>query len=800
MKRTSMVLVAVLILATLAPQRPRPDPAASVTRLFDQPDAAAAYFAARRAPLNETIDPRERYQTALDRLPRMPRFTTAGGGRRVLSLLDSGEAAAPVVWPGAPARLGAPASLLGAWTPLGPGNIGGRTRVLRIDLSNPDRMYTGGVSGGVWKTDDAGGHWRPVGDALANLAINAMAMSPRDPNVIYVGTGEGYFREEVRYTGLPLRGAGIFVTEDGGTTWSRLRATSTPDFHYVNDLIVSAKDDRVLYAATRTGVWRSLDRGATWAAILPVAVRGGCLDLALRTDQPADVLFAACGTFEQATVYRTMDARGTAAFVPVLSDPGMGRTTLAIAPSRQDVVYALTASNLPGPFGAYEQALHAVFRSADGGAAGTWTAQVRNTNTTKLATLILTNPIAASYADCRFASANSYTPMGWYVASLAVDPADPDTVWAAGVDWFRSRDGGRTWGVVSEWWRSGVPAFVHADQHELVFHPAYDGTTNQRAFAMTDGGIYRTDNARGAESRDVCTPSSIQVAWTSLNHNLGITQFYHGLPFPDGTAFFGGTQDNGTILGTTGTGTDGWRSISGGDGAYVALDAGDPNVLFVQSQWANIQQSTDGGRTFADATLGLEDRRSSNLRGELANFLFITPLVADPGRAGVQWTGGRYVYRRIEATGPGREPGGHRRKLEIPRDRDEPPDGNRGVWLRASDRLLEDGLTSAITVAPGNSGRVAAGSTTGHIYATADGLSSPGSMTWNVTRPRQGWVTAVAYDPEDPAVMYASYGGFGGAHVFASTNGGSTWRAVDGVGDTALPDVPAHVVVIDAGH
>jgi hypothetical protein len=73
-------------------------------------------------------------------------------------------------------------------------------------------------------------------------------------------------------------------------------------------------------------------------------------------------------------------------------------------------------------------------------------------------------------------------------------------------------------------------------------------------------------------------------------------------------------------------------------------------------------------------------------------------------------------------------------------------------------------------------------------------------MAWNVTRPRQGWVTSVAYDPEDPAVMYATYGGFGGSHVFASTNGGNTWRAVDGVGDTALPDVPVHTVVVDTGH
>jgi hypothetical protein len=519
-----------------------------IVRAFDQPDAAAAYFAARRTPSTANIDPRERYRTALDRLDRMPRYTTPGT-RRLPSLRDVPRAA-----------------LLGGWTPLGPGNIGGRTRVLQIDPRNPNRMFAGAVSGGIWKTDDAGASWRPIGDGLANLAINSMAMSPRDSNVLFVGTGEGYFREDVRYTGLPLRGAGIFMTADGGNTWRQLPATLTADFHFVNDLIVSTNDDRVLYAATRSGAWRSRDRGTAWERILPTTVRGGCLDLALRTDRAEDVLFAACGTFDQATIYRTLDARGGAIFTPVLSDPGMGRTSIAVAPGDQDVVYALAASNVPGPGNQFEQALHAVFRSSDGGAPGSWVAQVRNTDAVKLRTLILTNPIAASYADCRMADSNSYIPMGWYVSSLAVDPADAETVWAAGVDWFRSRDGGRTWGTVSEWWRQGVPGFVHADQHGLVFHPGYNGTTNQQAFALTDGGIYRTDNARATDSRDVCNTGAIQVAWTSLNHNFGATQFYHGLPLPDGSAYLGGAQDNGTLLGTGAGGIDGWMHIAGGDG------------------------------------------------------------------------------------------------------------------------------------------------------------------------------------------------------------------------------------------
>lgn len=598
-------------------------------------------------------------------------------------------------------------------------------------------------------------------------------------------------------TGLPLRGGGIFATTDGGETWAPLPATRGADFHFVNDLQISARDDRVLYAATRTGVWRSRDRGAVWERILVSTVRGGCLDLALRTDHPEDVLFAACGTFEQATVYRSPDARGPAVFTPVLSDPGMGRTTLAIAPSDQTAVYALAASNVAGPNGLFEQGLHALFRSSDGGAAGTWAAQVRNTDSVKLARLILTNPIAASGLDCGTARVNAYIPMGWYVASLAVDPADADTVWAAGVDWFRSRDGGRTWGMASEWWRRGVPGFVHADQHELVFHPGYNGTTNQQAFALTDGGIYRTDNARASDSRNVCDAASIQVGWRSLNHNLGVTPLYHGLPFPDGTAYLGGAQDNGTLFGSASDGIDGWADIVGGDGGYVAIDPSNPRIIYAESQWANILRSTDGGRTFASITGGLDPPASNNLRGERANFLFITPFVADPGQRGTLWTGGRYIYRRAG----GSDDEGRDVVVGDAADRNkdrrrETPDGERGTWRRASERLLGDGLVSAITVAAGDSNRVAAGATDGRLYVTDAGASGAGAR-WDITRPRDGWVTSVTHDPSNPEVMYATYGGFGGAHVFKSVDGGRTWRSIDGFAESGIPDVPVHSIAVD---
>jgi len=745
---------------------PAPDRPVAV-RAFDEPEAAAAFYAARRAPSRPGLDPRERYRAAHEQLDRMPRFSSRL--RRRLPALAGARAGRQALWPGALPATGA----LEAWTPLGPGNIGGRTRVLTIDPGHPDVMYAGGVSGGVWKTEDGGASWRPVGDSLANLAINALAMSPTDPRVLYVGTGEGYFREDVRYTGLPLRGGGIFVSTDGAATWTQLASTLTPDFHYVNDLVVPRGDDRVVYAATRTGVWRSTDRGQTWTPILPVTVKGGCLDLAIRTDRSEDVLFASCGTFEQATVYRSLDARGPAAFVPVLSDPGMGRTAIAIAPSDQNVVYALAASNDPGLAGVNEQGLHALFRTNRGGDPGSWEARVTRSDPTKLNRLILTNPIAASYRQCGFDAADSYTTMGWYVNSLAVDPTDPDVVFAAGVDWFRSSSGGYGWGVISQWWDGSSPSFAHADQHGLVFHPGYNGTTNQTAFALTDGGVYRTDNVRGDRAADVCTPRAIGVAWTPLNHGYGVTQFYHGAVFPDGSAVVGGTQDNGTIVGGDVSGFDGWIRVLGGDGGYVAIDPSDPAIVYAESQWLNISKSVNGGVTFASAGNGLPARNADGIRGSQADFLFITPFVIDPGRPRTLWTGGRYVFRTDDAA---------------------------GAWRRSSARLLDDGLVSAITVAPTDSQRVAAGATDGRIYFT-DGADITGSSTdWEVSRPREGWVTWVAYDPTDPEIMYATYGGFGGSHVYRSANGGHTWLAIDGAGAATVPDAPVHTLVVDPAH
>ena len=327
----------------------------------DSPDAAEAYQNARRAPLDTGIDASRLYAAAVAKTERLSRFSS----RLSRTLPDTTPATR--LWT-AGSRVSvlagdAATALLDAWTPLGPGNIGGRTRVVRYHPVAHNVIYAAGVSGGIWKTDDNAITWRPIAAGLANIAVNSFAIDPNEPAVMFAGTGEGYFREEIRNTGLPLRGGGIFVTRDGGQRWQLLRTTASADFHWVNDLELGLGDSRILYAATRSGVWRSLDRGGTWSRLLATTVRGGCLDLALRRDGSSDVLFAACGSYEQATIYRLAAADVEARVEAVLREPGQGRTSLAIAPSNPDVIYALSASNEAGPQDNYRQGLLAVYRS-----------------------------------------------------------------------------------------------------------------------------------------------------------------------------------------------------------------------------------------------------------------------------------------------------------------------------------------------------------------------------------------------------------------------------------------------------
>ena len=738
-----LTLVFLLTLAACTSSTPLVDLDERPDERPDDPDRAAEYRAMKQAGSD---DPFASLSAARESMRQLPRYSTIDDAlldpvsRRVVQSTSLDDSPGP----------------LGKWRFLGPGNIGGRTRVLVVDPVQLHIMYTGGVSGGIWKSTTAGLSWEPIGDDLANIALNALVMDPHDHNVLYAGTGEGYFREQVRGTALPLRGDGIFVTRDAGETWTKITPATSSDFHYVNDLVVSAHDSSRIYAATRTGVWRTTDAGANWTRVIATNVTGGCLNLAWRGDTAGDYLFAACGTFEQSTVYRTKNAETNAAWESVLSEEGMGRTSLAIAPSNPSVIYALSASNEEGN---YNQGLLAVYRSSANGDEGSWQPRVTNDSGHLTETLLLSNPISAA-GDLCSGSGQEFITMGWYCNTIAVDPVDPNRVWVGGVDLFRSDNGGGSWGVASYWWSTpGThPSFVHADQHAIVFHPNYNGSTVRTVYFTNDGGIYRTDDALAETAtgdKAPCNPMNSSMSFTPMNNSYGVTQFYHGAVTPDGQTFIGGTQDNGTLMGDLEHGPNQWRNVLGGDGGYVAIDQDQPRYMYAESQWGYMARSTNSGEGWR--------RIFSDLREE--EFLFVTPFTMDPHYDTRRlWIGGRSMWRS--------------------NDRGE-------NWSQASTPFPE--LISAVAVHPTNSDLVLSGTAGGHIARITTATSANSSTPWTLVQPREGFVSSLAFDPSDPTTIYATYAGFGGPHVWVSNDSGATWNSHDG----NLPDLPVHSIAID---
>ncbi len=728
---------------------------------YDKPDEAAAYFRLKRLPKDTRQVPVEKYLTAKKQMDGMAQYSSKDN--RLLPARQSMRSKSVVAQETTEA--------LNAWVSLGPGNIGGRTRALIIHPTNPAIMYAAGVAGGIWRTTNNGQNWLPLTDMMANLAVSCLAFDPKNPLTIYAGTGEGFFN------GDALQGAGIFYSTDGGDTWQHLPSTSMTDFHYVNDIVVSPNNSQVLYVATDTGVWHSNDKGKSWVLSRPALEDelGGCVDLAIRTDQAKDYLFAAFGIARRGAVYRNLNVGENGQWEEVLVRDGMRRTTLAIAPSDQNTIYALAAG------GAFLEAngLHAVLRSTSGGEAGSWTVQVSGADPDPLNRRILSNPIFAFLSDCGLGRTQIFN-QSWYDLTIAVDPVDVNRVWVGGTDLFRSEDGGRNWGQASHWWiPKSIPQYNHADQHQIIFHPKYDGVNNKTLFVTNDGGLFRTDDARAGVATGplaVCNPANSQVTWTALNHNYGVTQFYFGLPFPDGKSYLGGTQDNGTVLGSDALGINKWREINDGDGGYVAVDSSNPQVLYAEYTGLSIRKSTDGGSTFSRIMSGFE----YFLGGDSG--LFITPFTMDPSNPRVLYTGGIVTWRTVNA-------GAH--------------------WELIGESVgTGNGQVSAIAVAPTDSNYLLVGKSTGIVHRTQRALSiRPGPPTlfnpdpdWQNTYlvfQEGGFISSLTFDPADKNIAYATVSTFGVKHVWKSVNAGATWNSIDGEGLTGLPDIPVNCLVVD---
>ncbi len=739
------------------------------------PDAYTNYFLARRLPEGARQIPADAYAKALQQMQTMPRYSL-----QKQAFIEASSAKAVNAAP--------------RWEELGPRNIAGRSRALIFDPRNESRLIMGGVSGGIWISENGGLNWATSSDNLNNINVGALAVDPITPDVIYAGTGELYRLNDRSYASMG--GAGIFRSTNSAQSFHQLLSTANENFRYVSDVIVSRQNHNRIYAATNTGVWRSDNAGVSFQSVLrPIDSGGGlryegCSDLELLSDTSKDVLLASCSSRSTddrywlpntvtpaacgdtpcpAAIFRNDDAGNAGVWNQVLSEAGMGRVSMDASRSNPNIVYAISASIVPGADrdgdgrGDYDNGLHAIFRSNDAGL--TWQARVRNSSADALSTYILShsttfNPVRR---QCGFSGNATPYSAGWYNQAIAVDPINPEVVWAGGMDLFRSDDGAQTFGKASYWWlHRESPNGVHSDVHGIRFHPTYDGSRIKTMYVLNDGGLAYSTNTNNTVRRDAnaaCGPSGQMVSWADANSGLGTIQFYSGVVSRDQSFWFGGAQDNGTMSNRAGSSANSWRNIYGGDGGQVAIDPRNNNVIYASSQNGDIQRSDNGGSSFTEYA-GVND-----------NNIFIMPFVLDQNAPDRLYAGGSRVWRS---------------------------DNKASTW-RAVSASFGGGfgnLISAMAIAPGNPNRILVANQVG-IYRNNAATSSTSNTVWQGVSPRTGWVSSLSFDPNNQNIVYATYSSFGGEHVWRSTNGGESFAPLSVINGIRLPDLPVHSLVVN---
>ena len=510
----------------------------------------------------------------------------------------------PAAWPGAALpRIGRPSPSVATlntnnWEWLGPGNIGGRTRSILIHPTNPSTIWVGGVGGGVWKSTNNAASFSPCDDWMGNLAVSCMALDQTNPNVLYAGTGEGFGNEDA------IPGAGVFKSYDGGSTWVLLN-NYLLTYYNINRLVISPTNNKLILAATASGIARSTDAGTNWTSTF---FSGAVLDVAFNPTNGLQCIAAGKNSGTVVALYSTNAGNTWTAASGVATN---GRIELAYAPSNPNIVYASQDTNGG-----------TLWISTNGGINYT----LQNTGSNYLGV------------------------QGWYANCLWVDPTSSSNLVIGGLDLWRSTDGGATLTKISDWTvneNNNATVSVHADHHAIVSAPGFDGSANTMVYFGNDGGLYCATN--------VFTVTT-NVGWLNLNHNLGITQPYAIAASPTTFTTIIGSQDNGSTIWTPGQGTS-WTMWYGGDGGFCAVDPTDPNYIYGEYTYLQIYRSTNGAvyPTYINGGIGdsgIPDGYDDDDPEAPHSANFIAPFVLDPNNPNTMLAGGSNLWRSVNVKAP----------------------------------------------------------------------------------------------------------------------------------------------------
>ena len=475
---------------------------------------------------------------------------------------------------------------------------GGRAVAVAGDPTRRQVFFFGAVDGGVWKTTNAGQSWMNITDGKSTIAsVGAIALAPSDPNVIWVGTGETDWREDLTH------GDGVWRSTDGGETWQHL---GLEDTRHIGVIAVHPKNPDVAYVAAMghafgpnamRGVFRTTDGGKTWSKVLYLDDDTGAIDLAMDPSNPR-ILYAAMWRARRSPwgldqgagktgLWKSVDGGDT--WTELSGNAGLpttplGRIGVSVSPAQPGRIYA--AVEAPDSAGG-------IFRSDNGGAS--WT---------------------------RTNGEQTFRVRAWYYNLLTADPVDPNTVYVMNLSVLRSIDGGRTFTRVR------VP---HGDTHILWIDPK----DPNRMINGNDGGAQVSMDG-GA-------------SWSSV-YNQPTAQFYHVITdnqFP--YRLYGSQQDNSSVsiasrsdFGVIGL-RDFW-AVGGGESGYIAIKADDPNIVIGSSYMGTVTRYDDRTKQTRDISLSVNNWDGFAVKDVPYRFAWTFPIVYSPHDPKRLYVGAQKVF------------------------------------------------------------------------------------------------------------------------------------------------------------
>lgn len=620
---------------------------------------------------------------------------------------------------------------------LGPATMGGRIDDFAVVENNPNIVFVGVASGGVWKTTNNGTTWEPVFDKEGVSTIGDIAIAPSDPAVVWVGTGEPNNRQSSSW------GDGAYKSLDGGKTWKKMGLEAT---RHIGRIVIHPKNPDVVYVAAlghlwgpnaERGVYKTTDGGKTWAQVLKINDDTGVSDIAMDPESP-DTLYAAAyerrrtpfgfnGGGADGGIYKTVDGGATwkklTKGLPYENGGDVGRIGLDIYRRDSNIVYAIVQHEKGG-----------TYRSEDKGE--TWK-KMGDTN-----------------------------PRPSYYSQIRVDPNNDLRIWELGAAMFYSEDGGKTFSTqrVKQ---------IHGDFHGMWIDPA----DSNHMITGSDGGIHWSyDNGR---------------TWDFLN-TIAIGQFYEiGLDNEKPYHICGGLQDNGSWCGPIqtlvrdGIANEDWLLIHGGDGFYAQIDPMEPWIVYTESQ--------DGFLARRDLRTGQERLiKPAAKAGETHyRFQWNSPMAISAHDHNTIYYGGNYLFKSTDRGDTWTRLGAQlttdvdRNKLQI---FGKTPDKK---TLSRHDGVEEYPTITTLSESPLTPNVLWAGTDDGNLQVTRDG-----GKTWkNVAGKAPGvakgtYVSRVVASKYAEGTAYATFDGHRsddyGIYIFMTTDYGESWKAIrNGIPDSA---------------